>query len=79
MKIKFSNKELDYLIKNNKIDLLNKINDNSKSILINIDDDKLFDLYEWVYDQLLTYGFDENYELNKMGIFLQNLLDKLNV
>ncbi|WP_299223802.1 hypothetical protein [uncultured Psychroserpens sp.] len=77
MKIKLSKKEYDYLLKFKKVN--NDMVSEESKVIIDFDEDYLLDLHDWVNDQLLTTGFDENYELNDDGKILDNLVDILNV
>jgi len=76
MKIRLSKKEYEYLLRHEKInsDMIAQ----ESSIIIEFEEDFLIDLHDWVNDQLQVVGFDENYELNKEGEILDNLVDVLN-
>lgn len=86
MKLKLTIEEFDYLFINfnkfkyyldlNEVSILNK---NNKKIEIEFNDDIYFKLDEWLSDKNDTKGFDNDYNLNKEGLILQDILDKLNI
>ena len=81
MKIKLSQDEKEVLeeaIRDIKIDTFYKIIDtNLDFFYLEGDEDTLIDLREYCSDYLIIVGFDDDYQPNKKGKILEDLIDKL--
>lgn len=80
MVIKLTQQQFDYL-KNN---FLNKkgwqklplhIKKESQIIFIEIGDNAADEIRDWAIDKQSQNGFDEDYELNREGVILEELID----
>ena len=79
MRIKLSRKEYYYLLYHEKISDDLTVSSEESKVIIDLGEETVFELHDWVSDQLQLLGFDKNYELNADGKILDNLLDVLNI
>jgi hypothetical protein len=74
----FSLDEIQYLnalIENEKIKILPLIDKNRKSYFLSKNESEL--LRDTLTLQLAEFGFNEDYSLNKTGVIIEELIDKL--
>lgn len=78
IQIKLTEAEYNYLVKNSKVNDDDVVKRETK-ITIELAEDYILDLHDWVGENLQRNGFNENYEVNQEGKILENLIDTLNI
>lgn len=78
MEVRLNKKQFEYLSHNFIEDhpsLNLKVTQGNEFTVINLNEDIADEIRDWAGEELQEKGFDENYEPNKEGEILENLID----